>query len=466
MSLPPALLHELSEIFGPERTVTDLEQRLCYAFDATNRPVLPDVVLFPAVETEVVKTLRLAAAEKVPVTVRGAGVGFSGGAVPARGGIVLCMTRMNRILEIDADNLVAVVEPGVVTQDLQDAVAPLGLFYPPDPASVRSSTLGGNVAECAGGLSAVKYGVTKHYVLGMRFVLADGTVCEVGGKTVKNVTGYDLIGLLVGSEGTLAVMTRFTLKLLPLPETRRTLLVGFGSAGRAGEAVSAIIRSRVIPTALEIMDRACMDRVGEFKDYRFPEGINAVLLLEIDGDPNDVDRRIRQVHEIIVAQSGNIILESRVPEERERVWDVRRAVSPAIARLADTKINEDVSVPRSRIPELFSEVEAIRVKYGLMIVCFGHAGDGNIHVNLMIHRHDADEVERAERAVRELLAATVRLGGAISGEHGIGLSKREYLSLNLSPEVIELSRAVKRAFDPAGILNPDKIFPLEPERAG
>lgn len=463
MSLPPALLDRLRGLFGPERALTSLEQRLCYAFDATNRPVLPDVVLFPETEAEVVEAVRLAAAEKVPVTVRGAGVGFSGGAVPARGGVVLCTTRMNRILEVDADNLVAVVEPGVVTQDLQDAVAPLGLFYPPDPASVRSSTLGGNVAECAGGLSAVKYGVTKHYVLGMRFVLADGTVCEVGGKTVKNVTGYDLIGLLVGSEGTLAVMTRFTLKLLPLPETRRTLLVGFASAGRAGETVSAVIRSRIIPTALEIMDRACMDRVGEFKNYRFPDGVNAVLLIEIDGDSSDVEKRFGQIHTIIDNHDGNIILQSRVPAERERVWDVRRAVSPAIARLADTKINEDVSVPRSRIPELFAEVESIRLKYGLTIVCFGHAGDGNIHVNLMIHRRDPDEVQRADRAVRELLAATVRLGGAISGEHGIGLSKRDFLPMNLSPEVIALSRAVKRAFDPGGILNPDKIFPPETE---
>jgi glycolate oxidase len=335
------------------------------------------------------------------------------------------------------------------------------LFYPPDPASVRSSTIGGNVAECAGGLSAVKYGVTKHYILGMRFALPDGRLAEVGGKTVKNVAGYDLIGLLVGSEGTLAVFTRFTLKLLPLPAARRTFLVSFPGVEEAGAAVSSIIRARLTPTALELMDRSSIDAVERVMPFGTPPATRALLLVELDGQPADLERNEASLRDVLRAGAGEILRAAADDRERERIWDYRRAISPAIARLANLKINEDIVVPRSKIPDILRDVERISFKYDLNIVSFGHAGDGNIHVNIMIDRDKQSERERAERAVREVLAAAVALGGAISGEHGIGLTKRDFLPLNLSPEVLDVSRRIKQAFDPRNILNPGKIFPDE-----
>jgi glycolate oxidase len=416
-------------------------------------------VVFPESEDQVSGVLALCHRHRVPVTPRGAGVGFSGGCVPARGGVVLVLTRLNRILEIDPDNLVAVVEPGVVTQELQDAARRHGLFYPPDPASVRSSTIGGNVAECAGGLSAVKYGVTKHYVLGMRFVLPDGRRGEIGGKTVKNVAGYDLLGLLVGSEGTLAVMTRFTLKLLPLPAARRTLLVGYPGIEEAGASVSRIIRSRVIPTALELMDRASIDAVERILPSGIPPETRAVLLVELDGQPADIAAGEEALREVLRQSAGTILRAAADDAERERIWDFRRAISPAIARLGSLKINEDIVVPRSEIPAIIRIIESVSMKYNLNIISFGHAGDGNIHVNILIGRENPSERERATRAVTEVLEAAISLGGAISGEHGIGLTKRDFLPINLSPEVLDISLRIKRAFDPRGILNPGKIFP-------
>lgn len=462
MILNEAFLRRLRKLVGERGMENSPESLYAHSFDATNEPRLPDVVVFPESEDHVSGVLALCHRHRVPVTPRGAGVGFSGGCVPSRGGVVLALTRMNRILEIDPDNLVAVVEPGVVTQELQDAAKRHGLFYPPDPASVRSSTLGGNVAECAGGLSAVKYGVTKHYVLGMRFVLPDGRRGEIGGKTVKNVAGYDLPGLLVGSEGTLAVMTRFTLKLLPLPEARRTLLVAYPRVEDAGASVSRIIRSRIIPTALELMDRPSIDAVERILPYGVPPEARALLLVELDGQPADVAAGEAALREVLRGSDGTILRAAADDAERERIWDFRRAISPAIARLGSLKINEDIVVPRSEIPSIIRVIESVSLKYDLKIVSFGHAGDGNIHVNIMIARENPSERERAARAVTEILTAAVSMGGAISGEHGIGLTKKDYLPLNLSPEVLDVSLRIKRAFDPRGILNPGKIFPVEP----
>ncbi len=462
MTLNEAFLHRLRKLVGERGAENSPESLYAHSFDATNEPRLPDVVVFPESEDQVSRVLALCHRHRVPVTPRGAGVGFSGGCVPSRGGVVLALTRMNRILEIDPDNLVAVVEPGVVTQELQDAANRHGLFYPPDPASVRSSTIGGNVAECAGGLSAVKYGVTKHYVLGMRFVLPDGRFGEIGGKTVKNVAGYDLLGLLVGSEGTLAVMTRFTLKLLPLPASRRTLLVAYPGVEAAGASVSRIIRSRIIPTALELMDRPSIDAVEKILPYGVPAEARALLLVELDGQPADVAAGEEALREVLRGSAGTVLRAAADEAEREKIWDFRRAISPAIVRLGSLKINEDIVVPRSEIPAIIREIESVSLKYDLNIISFGHAGDGNIHVNIMIARKNPSERERAAQAVREILTAAVSLGGAISGEHGIGLTKKDYLPLNLSPEVLDISLRIKRAFDPRGILNPGKIFPVEP----
>ena len=462
MILPATFLRHLRKIMGDRGVEDSPESLYAYSFDATNEPRLPDAVVFPETEDEVSRVLALCHRHRVPVTPRGAGVGFSGGCVPSRGGVVLVLTRLNRILEIDPDNLVAVVEPGVVTQELQDAARRHGLFYPPDPASVRSSTIGGNVAECAGGLSAVKYGVTKHYVLGMRFVLPDGRRGEIGGKTVKNVAGYDLLGLLVGSEGTLAVMTRFTLKLLPLPEARRTLLVAYPSVEDAGASVSRIIRSRIIPTALELMDRPSIDAVERILPTGVPPEARALLLVEMDGQPADVASGEKALREVLRDSAGTVLRAAADDSERERIWEFRRAISPAIVRLGSVKINEDIVVPRSEIPSIIRVIESVSLKYDLNIISFGHAGDGNIHVNILIGRENPSERERASRAVTEVLEAAVSLGGAISGEHGIGLTKKDFLPLNLSPEVLDVSLRIKKAFDPRGILNPGKIFPVEP----
>lgn len=454
-----AFLRSVGLIF-PEGSYSQSPESLhAYSYDATNRPRLPDLVVFPENEEQISRLLRLCHRHRVPVTPRGAGVGFTGGSVPARGGVVLVLTKMRRILEIDTENLVAVVEPGVITGDLQDAAARQGLFYPPDPASLRTSTIGGNVAECAGGLSAVKYGVTKHYVLGVRFVMASGEVAEYGGKIIKNVSGYDLASLLVGSEGTLAVMTRFILRLLPQPETSRTFLAAFDSLVEAGAAVSGIIRQRVVPVALELMDKACLHALRQFSGESFPEGCESLLLIEVDGSAPAVEADSAVIRRLIPPLRGRLIREAGRGPERELIWDLRRSLSPAIARLGDTKINEDIVVPRSMIPVILSYIQDISLKMNLKIVCFGHAGDGNIHVNIMVDSQQPAEMQRAQQAVPAILRRAVELGGAISGEHGIGLSKKPYLHYNLSPAVMALSRRLKSAFDPRNILNPGKIFP-------
>ncbi len=459
MTVPSELIHHLQQRLGSDRVDTSPVTLTCYSYDATNLPRMPEAVVFARTEQEVADILALCYRFEVPITPRGAGVGFSGGSVPCQGGIVLVLTGMNRILEIDRENLVARVEPGVITAALQAEAARWGLFYPPDPASVKSSTIGGNVAECAGGLSAVKYGVTKHYVLGMRFVLPDGTVCAYGGKTVKNVVGYDLASLLVGSEGTLAVMTEFTLKLLPRPEARRTLLVSFASLEDAGRSVAGIIRSRIIPRAMELMDRESIRAVDRIMHYGFPDGTEALLLLELDGGEIELDAVSVKLTQTIEEYNGNILKTATNDSDSEQLWDVRRSISPCIATLRNTKINEDIVVPRNAVPDIIREVQDIAARYGLIIICFGHAGDGNIHVNLMVDRDDKEEMGRARSAVDDIFSATLALGGGISGEHGIGLAKKDYIARNLSPETIELSKRLKQAFDPKGLLNPGKIFP-------
>lgn len=457
--LNPGFVKELRNIVGSEHVTLEKQDLVCYSYDATRMEYLPDAVVFPANAEEISLILRLANRERVPVFPRGAGSGFSGGSLPKGGGVALVTTRMNRIVRIDTDNLIAVVEPGVVTGDLQKAVEKLGLFYPPDPASLGFSTIGGNVAECAGGPRAVKYGVTRDYVLGLEVVLPTGEVITTGGETYKGVVGYDMTRLMCGSEGTLGVITRVVLRLLPLPETRATMLAIFDSIEGAANAVAAVIRGRIIPTTLEFLDYsalACIE--GEFS-LGIPPEARAVLLIELDGERELVEKQASLIGELMRPLGLVDFRAAADAAEAEELWKARRLVSPALRKVNPDKINEDIVVPRSRLPDVIRRIDAIREKYDIPIINFGHAGDGNIHVNVMIDRSRPGENENAENAVREIFSATLDLGGTMSGEHGVGLSKSPYLSMELTGAQIAAMKAIKKALDPNDILNPGKIFP-------
>jgi glycolate oxidase len=428
--------------------------------DGTKRGHPADVVVRPDGADQVSAVVRACAQYGVPFTPRGAGTGYSGGAIPVRGGAVISLERMNRILEIDEANLLAVVEPNVINGDLQAAVERVGLFYPPDPASLAESAIGGNVAECAGGPRAFKYGTTKHYVLGLQAVLPNGDIIETGGKTVKNVVGYDLTQLLVGSEGTLAIITRVILELIPKPPAEATLRAMFESVADAAHAVKGIIHARVVPAALELVDRASLDGVARYLNARSlaPAGTAAMLLIEVDGTEAAVEEEASRVAAACRASGALEVLRAKDSAERDELWRIRRELSPALKTIAPIKINNDVVVPKARIPQLFELIERLRRDYQLRIPCFGHAGDGNVHVNIMVDDNPED-IRRAREAERLLFEGVIALEGAISGEHGIGTSKQPFLPMELSPEEIALMKRLKAAFDPKGLLNPGKIFP-------
>jgi glycolate oxidase len=463
MHSPPSvsIASELQSLLGAQHVRLDAETRVKYGTDALKRGHPADVVVFPGTSGEVATVMRLCNAHRIPVVPRGAGTGYTGGAVPTSGGVVLSLERMNRILEIDETNLIAIVEPNVVTGDLQDAVERVGLFYPPDPASLRQSVIGGNVAECAGGPRAFKYGTTKQYVLGLEAVLPTGEIIETGGKVVKNVVGYDLTHLLVGSEGTLAVITKIILRLIPKPPVQATLRATFQSIDAAVEGVSEIVRERVVPAAIELIDGASLEAVARNLQVRSlaPEGTAAILLVEVDGVPASVAEEASRVERALRHAGATEILHARDEEERQELWRVRRELSMSLKMVAGLKFNHDVVVPKGRIPSLFALVRRIESDYRLRIPCFGHAGDGNIHVNIMVDPENQDEIRRAHEAEHVLFSGVVALEGSISGEHGIGFSKAPFIALELSPEEIALMKRVKAAFDPQGILNPGKIFP-------
>ncbi len=457
--LPPAFVEQLRQIVGRDWVRDDPAALDAYGQDALARIHPPDLVVIPGTTLEVSAIAEACSAREIPLTVRGGGTGYTGGSVPVRGGVVVSMERFNRILEIDEDNLLAVVQPNVVTGVLQAAVERVGLFYPPDPASLEKSVIGGNIAECAGGPRAFKYGTTRRYVLGLEAVLPGGEVIRTGSKAVKNVVGYDLTQLLVGSEGTLAIITQAVLRLVPLPPARATLRATFPSAGAAVEAVSGLIRSRVVPATLEIVDAASLAAVARYLGEELaPAGTGALLLVEVDGLAEAVVEEARRVGEACRAAGATEVLRASTPEERDRLWRVRRELSPALKTIAPTKLNHDVVVPRGRIADLFDLLQELRDSFNLTIACFGHAGDGNIHVNFMVHADDPDEMARARRAERLLFEGVVAREGSISGEHGVGFTKAPYLGLELSPDTIALMKRVKQAFDPKGILNPGKIW--------
>jgi glycolate oxidase len=457
VTLPPPFLAGLRASLGEPFVRSGSSDRERCAADALGIAAPPDLVVLPQNTAEVSAIARLCSEHRVPLVVRGAGTGYTGGAVPTHGGVVLSMERLNRILEIDELNLLGIVEPNVITADLQRAVEAVGLFYPPDPASLETSSIGGNVAECAGGPRAFKYGVTKRYVLALEAVLPGGDVIHTGSKAVKNVVGYDLTQLLVGSEGTLAIITKITLRLIPKPPARATLAASFRGVNDAVNAVTALLDERVVPAAIELIDSDCLHEAERYTGKRVASG-EALLIVECDGTPAAVTEEIERVTRACSTVGAVEVRQSASDADREELWTIRRQVSLALRATGLLKINHDVVVPRGRIPELFAVVDELKRRFALRIACFGHAGDGNIHVNLMIDRADAEEVARAKQAERILFERVVALEGSISGEHGIGFAKAPYLALELDAPQIALLKRVKQAFDPHGILNPGKIF--------
>ena len=455
MPMHKKIVKALRKIVGKKDVLTDIEDLVCYSCDGTKQQCLPEAVVKPRSANAVARILALANAHAAPVCPRGAGTGLSGGSVPTKGGIALDLADMNQTLEIDTHNLTAVVQPGVVTEQFQKRVEALGLFYPPDPASADSSTLGGNVAENAGGLRGLKYGVTKHYVLGLQVALADGSIIHTGTKTYKSVAGYDLTQFFVGSEGTLGVFTQITLKLVPLPEQIRTLVAFFDNAKDASDASAAIVQARVLPRALEFMDATCIECVRQYQDTGVPPRTRALLLVEVDGPAEATERDLAKVERIVAERHA---LDTRTAHDsagRDGLWLTCRSVSPALFRLAPEKFNEDVCVPRSRVTELLEWIEDQRTLTPVPVLCFGHIGEGNIHVNLMFEERQRPA---ADAFAERLMKRVIQLDGTLSGEHGIGNVKSKFLDLEVGKRELELMRALKHALDPNGILNPGKVF--------
>ncbi|MCF6247443.1 MAG: FAD-binding protein [Desulfobacula sp.] len=449
---------QLQKISGKSNVTREKEELLCYSYDSTGKSFLPDAVVFPGCEDEIVRILKLASKENIITIPRGAGSGMTGGSVPVKGGLVIVTSRMNRILEIDEDNFVLKVQPGVIVADIHTSVEEKGLFYPPDPASSSICTIGGNVGECAGGPRAVKYGVTRDYVLGLRAVLPSGEIIQTGVSTVKGVAGYDLTRLIVGSEGTLAIVTQITLKLLPKPFAVKTLAVVFDNMIKAAKTVSGIMKETIIPRCVEYLDRAALDLVKDHLSFELTKETQALLILEVDGDDASVKRDAQRIEHLCLSYGATKVLSASDPKAAKKLWDARKALSPVMYKIATNKINEDIVVPINKIPDLVAFTQKLQEKYSLKVVAFGHAGDGNIHCNILYDKSDKSQAQRAQNAVDELFDVTLRLGGTITGEHGVGMTKLKYLPLEIGTVQLELMKGIKKVFDPQNILNPGKIF--------
>lgn len=459
----PVLAERLGAVVGQENVSTDTADLRCYSYDASGLTYLPDAVVLPGSSEEVSRVLRLAYGADCPVIARGAGTGTTGASVPLRGGLVLALTRMDRILAIRAEDLVAEVEPGVVTGDLQEAVACYGLFYPPDPASLGFCTIGGNVATGAGGARAVKYGVTRDYVLGLEVVLSTGEVLQTGVGTAKGVVGYDLTRLFVGSEGTLGVVTRVTLRLIPQPEAVGTLLAFFSSPVSASAAVTELLQARIQPRCAEFLDQKSLGCIAQDLPVSLlPSNAGAMLLLEVDGPREAISGQVKKVRDCCQDHGALSIHVASDEQEAQTFWAARRGLSPALRRLGKPhRISEDICVPRSKLPDMVCEIESLGKQHQIAMLAFGHAGDGNLHVHILFDRDAAREQQSADAAVAGLMQKTLALGGTISGEHGVGVTKGPFIGLELDPVGLKLMRDIKALFDPKGILNPGKIFPPE-----
>ncbi|HLC15342.1 MAG TPA: FAD-linked oxidase C-terminal domain-containing protein [Thermodesulfovibrionia bacterium] len=443
----------------PERVFTEPEVLCCYSFDAS--PIRDGnalAVVRPKSVDECVKAVQFCFDNNVPLCPRGAGTGTTGGSVSLNNAVILSLEAMNRVLEVDEKNSLVVVEPGVINSHLQRELAKKKLFYPPDPASMAFCTLGGNVAENAAGPRGIKYGVTRDYVMGLEVVMPDGTVMQTGVKTHKGVVGYDLTRLIVGSEGTLAVITKIFLKILPLPEKVVTLLAVFQNMVSAAQTVTAITGAGIVPAALEFMDREAIMAVERYQNFGLPAQCEAMLLIELDGSSPVVEKEADRAASICTS-FGASVTAADTQSSREQLWKARRAISPALYFISPSKINEDIVVPRTRLADILNELRKISETCGVPIVSFGHAGDGNIHVNIMTDRNNPEEYGRAKGAVKKIFEATLRMGGTISGEHGIGLTKKPYIGMEIPRSGINLMKGIKELFDPKGILNPGKIFP-------
>ncbi|PIC66189.1 glycolate oxidase subunit GlcD [Sporosarcina sp. P21c] len=458
------LLNLIEQEIPRERILDSLANRYSYSFDASFGEYLPDIIVQATTKEEVSFLLKLANEHQFPVYPRGTATSLSGGSLAVHGGVMLDISQFEKKLIVDQENLLAIVSPSVITSEIHEAAESVGLFYPPDPSSSHVSTIGGNISENSSGPKGLKYGTTKEYVIGLEVVTPTGEIIRTGGKTVKNVTGYDLTRLIVGSEGTLGVITEAIIRLIPKPADRKTLLASFDSVINSGKAITNILASGILPSAMELMDNACIVAVENYMPSGLPTEAAAIIIIEVDGHKVAIQEEIDKCAEVCERFNATSVKVAKNEQERERIWKSRRMVSPAITQLGPTKISEDATVPRSKIPEMMERLGEIREKYKLNLVVFGHAGDGNLHPNILTDIRNVEEMKRVEDAVSEIFEAAIELGGTLSGEHGIGLLKAPYMSLELGENGLLMMEKIKEAWDPKNILNPGKIFPEEGQK--
>ncbi|KON87932.1 FAD-binding protein [Sporosarcina globispora] len=458
------LMEEISRIIPSGQIFTSLADRYSYSYDASFGSYLPEMVIQVKNKEEISSLLKLANTFNIPVYPRGQGTSLSGGPLPVNGGIVLDMSQWNGDLNIYPDDLVAVVSPGVLTATINEEAEKFGLMYPPDPSSAHVSTIGGNLAENSGGPRGLKYGVTKDYVIGLEVVTPEGEIIKTGGKTIKNVTGYDLTKLIVGSEGTLGIITEATLKLVPKPPATKTMMAVFDDLVQSGKAISKILTSGILPAKMEIMDQFSIIAVENYQPLGLPIDAEAILLIELDGHPLAIEEEMRKIEEIFTEFESVRVKIAKDQDEAKSYWRARKLVSPAIVKIKPTKVSEDATVPRSKIPDMFQKLKEIREKYDVHLVVFGHAGDGNLHPNIICDKRDTEEMIRVEKAVEEIFKAAVELGGTLSGEHGIGTLKAPFMEMELGAAGLDMMKRIKQIWDPNNILNPGKIFPEEGQK--
>lgn len=456
--LKTEIIKEISAVVGAAYVLSDQEDMVIYSNDATMFSAKPEVVVQPANRDEVVGVVKIAARHNIPITCRGAGTCLSGGTIPLSGGILLELTRLNQILKLDEVNKVAVVEPGVITFDLITAANKVGLLYPPDPSSMKESTLGGNVAECAGGPKGVKYGITRNFVLGVEAVLSDGSIVKMGNEVDGDMCGPDWTMLFTGSEGTLGIIVSITLRLTPIPQVKKTMMAIYEQLEDAAKTVSVTMAAGIIPTTLEIMDNLSIVSVENYLKIGLPVKAGGLLLIEVDGVPSTVEENAKRVSEICQQCGATEVKIAQTPEESEELWRARRSINPAFGQVAPCKFAEDATVPRSLVPLLVEKVLAIQKKYDVPIFICGHAGDGNMHPTIMFDKRNKEQMARAEKALDEVHIVTLELGGTLSGEHGIGFAKAPYLRAETGETGYKLGQGIKQVIDPLGILNPGKMF--------